>query len=39
METDNGIIFLTLAMICCWLVLDNFLGNGYIKNFVGAIFE
>ena len=36
---DNSIIYLTFAMVFIWLVADCFIGKGYIKSFVNAIFE
>ena len=39
MNNDNSIIYLTLALICFWLILDNFFGKGIIKNLINSIFN
>lgn len=36
--TDKTIFFITLALVCVWLILDNFYGNKRIDNFVASLF-
>lgn len=31
---DKGLFFLVLSLLCFWLVLDEFYGNGYISKFI-----
>lgn len=35
---NNSIIFLTLSMLCIYLLLDAFLGAQIVKNLVGRLF-
>ena len=35
---DNSIIYLTIALLCAWLIFDNFYGSGYIKQFIDLLF-
>ena len=37
MGSDNSIIYLTLALCCFWLVLDNFMGNKYLDGFIKKV--
>lgn len=36
--TDKSLFFITLAMICIWLVLDNFYGKKRINTFILSMF-
>ena len=31
---DKGLFYLVLALLCFWLVLDEFYGKRYITNFI-----
>ena len=35
---DKSLFFITLSVICIWLVVDSALGENYIKKFLGTIF-
>lgn len=35
---NNSIIFLTLSMLCVYLLLDAFLGSQIVKNLVNRLF-
>ena len=36
--TDRSLFFITLALICIWLILDNFYGKKHINTFLLSIF-
>ena len=35
---DKSLFFITLAMICVWLIVDVAVGKNYLFNFLGTIF-
>lgn len=35
---DKSLFFITLSVICIWLVVDSALGENYIKKFLSTIF-
>ena len=35
MNNDNSIFFLTIALLCIWLIVDWFVG----RNYVGKVIE
>lgn len=37
-DSGKSLFFLILSMVCFWLVLDLFYGNGILKTLVGKIF-
>ena len=36
---DKSLFFLTLALCCVWLILDNFMGEKYINKFLTNMFS
>jgi hypothetical protein len=34
---DSGLFFLTLAMLCIWLILDEFYGKKRISTFANLV--
>lgn len=36
---NKGLFFMTLSLICFWLVLDQFYGDQRIKNLVSSLFD
>lgn len=36
--TDKSLFFITLALICVWIILDNFYGKKYLNTFLLSIF-
>lgn len=37
-KDDRSIFFLTLSLICIWLILDSMYGKKYIDNFLKTLF-
>ena len=35
---DKSLLFITLACVCVWLIVDSAIGNKYLYNFLGIIF-
>ena len=36
--TDKSLFFITLALICVWLILDNFYGKKRVNTFILSLF-
>lgn len=36
--TDKSLFFITLGMLCIWLVLDNFYGKKRVNAFILSMF-
>ena len=36
--TDKSLFFITLALICIWVILDNFYGDKKLNRFIVSIF-
>lgn len=39
MTNDNSIIYLTMALICLWVILDNFFGKKILWNLIETLFN
>ena len=39
MNNDKSLFFMTLCLICIWLILDNIYGNKYVDNFLSNMFD
>lgn len=35
---DKSLLFITLACVCVWLIVDSAIGNKYLYNFLGVMF-
>ena len=35
---DKSLLFITLACVCVWLIVDSAIGKKYLYNFLGVIF-
>lgn len=36
--TDRSLFFITLSLICIWLILDNYYGKKRLNTFIISIF-
>lgn len=37
MKSETSLFFLTLSLICVWVIIDNFVGHKYVDNLIGNL--
>lgn len=38
MTVDNNLVYITISIICAWLVLSEIYGKKYVSRFVDSLF-
>lgn len=36
---DKSLFFLTLSLICVWIIIDNIIGHKYLNTFLSNMFD
>lgn len=36
---DKSLFFLTISLVCVWLILDNLFGEKYVNKFLNSMFD